>query len=333
MLSQILLCAGTDPTISVGGILKAINGNIRVGHSEVFLTEACEYTNSFLNFHPKYSIILNIEEDHLDFFKDLDDIRRSFKKFAQNTVPSGTIIINSDIGHYEEFTGMPDVKTVTFGFSGASDYSPADISFDGKGCASYTLMLRQKPVTRVSLSIPGMHNVSNSLAAIAAAMELKLPLKAITDGLSGFTGTDRRFQFKGIWKDGITIIDDYAHHPTEISATLKAAENYPHKRVVCVFQPHTYSRTKAFLGDFAKALSLADIVVLADIYAARETDALGVSSKDIKERLENLGTEAWYFPSFSEIETFLKKKCMNGDLLITMGAGNVVKIGENLLER
>lgn len=333
MLSEILLCAKTDPTISVGGILKAIGGNIRVGHSDVFLTEACEYTNSFLNFHPKYSLILNIEEDHMDFFKDLADIRRSFRKFAENTAPSGVIIINSEIDGYEAIAGGLNASVVTYGISESSDYYPSDITFDEKGCASYMLTYRSNPITRISLSIPGMHNVSNSLAAIACAMELQLPLRAVSEGLSEFMGTDRRFQFKGTYRDGITVIDDYAHHPTEIAATLTAAKNYPHKRIVCVFQPHTYSRTKAFLADFAKALSLADLVVLADIYAARETDTLGVSSKDIEEDLKRLGTETWYFPSFSEIELFLEKKCMNGDLLITMGAGDVVKIGEALLER
>ncbi len=331
MLSQVLLTADTDPTISVGGILKAINGNIRVGHSEFFLTEACEYTNSFLNFRPKYSIILNIEEDHLDFFQDLADIRSSFRKFAANTAEGGTIIINGQIPDYEEITkGLP-VSVVTYGLLNSCDYYPSDITFDEKGCAAYTAMHQGKAISSITLSIPGMHNVSNSLAVIAAALELALPLKTIQTGISLFGGTDRRFQFKGIYKEGITVIDDYAHHPTEITATLTAAKNYPHKRIICVFQPHTYTRTKAFLKDFAKSLSLADIIVLADIYAARETDTLGISSENIQKDLQALGKEAWYFPSFEEIENFLQKKCMNGDLLITMGAGDIVKIGENLL--
>lgn len=331
MLSQVLLSAKTDPTISVGGILQAINGNIRVGHSDVFLTEACEYTNSFLNFHPKYSMILNIEEDHLDFFHDLSDIRNSFHRFAANTLDGGTIIINGEIDNYEEITkGLP-VHVITFGLSDSCDYYPSEIHFDDKGCATYNAMHKGTLIASISLCVPGMHNISNSLAVIAAALELKLPPEAIVDGLSSFHGTDRRFQLKGTFGDSITIIDDYAHHPTEITATLTAAQNYPHKRLICVFQPHTYTRTKAFLKDFAKALSLADIVVLADIYAARETDTLGISSRDIEADLKKSGKEVWYFPSFLEIEEFLRKKCLHGDLLITMGAGDVVKIGEDLL--
>lgn len=331
MLSQVLLAADSDPTISVGGILKAIHGNIRVGHSDVFLTEACEYTNSFLNFHPKYSLILNIEEDHLDFFKDLADIRHSFRRFAENTADGGTIIINGAIADYEEIVKDLPVSVVTYGLTEACDYYPSDITFDEKGCATYTAVHQGRALTSVKLNIPGMHNVSNSLAVIAAALSLKIELSTITSGISQFTGTDRRFELKGMYKDGVTVIDDYAHHPTEIAATLTAAQNYPHKRIICVFQPHTYTRTKAFLKDFAKALSLADVIVLADIYAARETDTLGISSKNIEDDLKALGKEAYYFPSFDEIENFLQKKCMNGDLLITMGAGDVVKIGENLL--
>lgn len=331
MLSQVLLAADSDPTISVGGILKAIHGNIRVGHSDVFLTEACEYTNSFLNFHPKYSLILNIEEDHLDFFKDLADIRHSFRRFAENTAEGGTIIINGAIADYDEIVKDLPVSVVTYGLTEACDYYPSDITYDEKGCATYTAMYQGRALTSVKLNIPGMHNVSNSLAVIAAALTLKIELPTITSGISQFTGTDRRFELKGMYKDGVTVIDDYAHHPTEIAATLTAAQNYPHKRIICVFQPHTYTRTKAFLKDFAKALSLADVIVLADIYAARETDTLGISSKNIEDDLKALGKEAYYFPSFDEIENFLQKKCMNGDLLITMGAGDVVKIGENLL--
>lgn len=333
MLSQVLLAADSDPTISVGGILKAIHGNIRVGHSDVFLTEACEYTNSFLNFHPKYSLILNIEEDHLDFFKDLADIRHSFRRFAENTAEGGTIIINGAIADYEEIVKDLPVSVVTYGLTEACDYYPSDITFDEKGCATYTAVHQGRALTSVKLNIPGMHNVSNSLAVIAAALSLKIELSTITSGISQFTGTDRRFELKGMYKDGVTVIDDYAHHPTEIAATLTAAQNYPHKRIICVFQPHTYTRTKAFLKDFAKALSLADVIVLADIYAARETDTLGISSKNIEDDLKALGKEAYYFPSFDEIENFLQKKCMNGDLLITMGAGNVVTIGESLVQK
>ena len=330
MISQILLAAKADPTITVGGILKALDGNLRVGKSNIFVSEACEYTNSFLHFYPKYSIVLNVEAEHLDFFKDIQDIRHSFHQFLSNTKKDGAILLNGEIENYKELTeGLPN-EVITFGLTDSCDYHPADITFNEKACASFTAMHHDTPVMKVSLNVPGMHNVSNALAAIALALDLKIPVEAISAGLSAFGGADRRFQYKGT-VDGVTIIDDYAHHPTEIRATLTAAKNYPHKRLVLVFQPHTYSRTKAFLNDFAEVLSLADVVVLADIYAAREKNTYGISSKDLLEVLAKKGTDCHYFPSFEEIEKFLLKNCMNGDLLITMGAGDIVNVGEHLL--
>ncbi len=330
MVTEILLAADANPTISVGGILPSIGGNIRVGGPELFVTEACEYTNSFLSFFPTMEVILNVEEDHLDFFKDLEDIRHSFRLFAEKLPEDGTLIISSDIPDYQELCGGLSCRIVTVGRSAKSDYSAADISYDDYACPSFTLLKAEKPAGTITLSVPGEHNVYNALAAIAACEGMDISLEVIRKGLSGFTGTERRFEKKGEIA-GVTVIDDYAHHPQEIRATLKTAANYPHKKVWCVFQPHTYTRTKAFLDEFAQALSLADEVVLADIYAARETDTLGISSRDIALRLEALGTPAHYFPTFDEIETFLLEKCSTGDLLITMGAGDIVKVGERLL--
>ena len=330
MISQILLEAKADPTISVGGILQAINGNLRVGNSEVFVTEACEYTNSFLNFRPKYSIILNVEAEHLDFFKDLEDVRHSFRSFASNTLADGVTIINGEIDNYEELIASMPQKIITYGFDSSFDYYATDISFDNKACGHFKAMHDGNTVGEVQLSVPGRHNISNALAAIALACELGIAEDVLIRGLHKFGGADRRFQYKGE-KNGITVIDDYAHHPTEIRASLTAAQNYPHDRLVLVFQPHTYSRTHAFLQDFADVLSLADVVVLAEICAAREKNTLGISSKDILSLLEEKGKEAYFFPTFDEIENFLQKKCMHGDLLITMGAGNVVEIGESFL--
>ncbi len=378
MLSHILLAGEKDPTISVGGILQAIGGNIRVGHSDTFITEACEYTNSFLNFFPKIGIILNIEEDHLDFFKDLEDIRHSFHQFAALIPADGTLIINSDIKNYKEICEGLDCRIVTCGSSISSDYSSENVRFDEKGLASFDLIKHGETVCRIQLSVPGYHNVSNALTCIAAAELLEIPMETIIQGLLAFTGTDRRFEYKGMMNgvthnvsnaltciaaaelleipmetiiqgllaftgtdrrfeykgmmNGVTIIDDYAHHPTEILATLKAAKNYPHKELWCVFQPHTYTRTKAFFHEFAEVLSHTDHLVLADIFAARETDTLGVSSKDLAAEVARLGTDAHYFGCFEEIEMFLKEHCASGDLLITMGAGDVVNIGEDLLK-
>jgi UDP-N-acetylmuramate--alanine ligase len=311
-------------------MLEALGGNLRVGKSETFLTEACEYTNSFLNFRPKYSIILNIEAEHLDFFKDLADIRHSFRLFAENTKPDGALIINGAIEQYREITDGLPCDVLTFGLTPECDFYATDITFNEKGCAHFTVMNQGLLLGEIQLRVPGIHNVTNALSAIACCLQDEIPFDRIQEGLGAFHGADRRFQYKGTI-DGVTIIDDYAHHPTEIRATLTAAKNYPHDRLVLVFQPHTYSRTKAFLNDFAEVLSLADVVVLADIYAAREKNTYDISSRDILQKLMEKGTECYYFPSFEEIEQFLLKKCMHGDLLITMGAGNVVEIGEFLL--
>ena len=334
MIASILLEEDADPTISVGGILPSIGGNIRVGGSEVFLTEACEYTNSFLHFFPTIGIILNIEEDHMDFFKDLNDIRRSFRRFAELLPVEGLLIINSDIPDYEEITEGLSCRVVTFGSSPDADYRAENTAYDTFGHPSFDLIRKtekdgRRP--RFSLKVPGEHNVCNALASIALADALRIPEAAVEKGLLSFTGTDRRFQYKGE-VNGVTIIDDYAHHPTEIRATLHAAAHYPHRELWCVFQPHTYSRTKAFLKEFAEALSLADHVVLADIYAARETDTLEISSRDLERELAALGADVYYFPTFAEIEKFLSEKCMHGDMCITMGAGDVINIGEDLLK-
>jgi UDP-N-acetylmuramate--alanine ligase len=330
MITEILLCADTDPTISVGGILNSIGGNIRVGGPDLFVTEACEYTNSFLSFYPTTEVILNIEADHLDFFKDLKEIRHSFRLFAEKLPENGLLVINKDIDHMEDIIeGLP-CKVITFGKNQESRYQANNIRYDELARASYELAVDGEVIDTVTLGVSGEHNVYNSLAAAAVCFELGISLEMIQKGLKRFTGTNRRFEKKGE-VFGVTIIDDYAHHPQEIRATLETAKHYPHKKLWVVFQPHTYTRTRAFLDEFAESLSLADEVILADIYAARETDNLGISSKDIVERIEKKGVKAHYIPSFEAIETFILENCIHGDLLITMGAGDIVKVGENLL--
>ena len=330
MVTEILLAADMDPTISVGGILNSIGGNIRVGDSELFVTEACEYTNSFLSFFPTMEVILNIEEDHLDFFKDIHDIRNSFRQFAEKLPEDGLLVISSDIDNYREITDGLACQVVTCGSQPSSDYSADNITYDEFARPAFDLMIGGEKAGRIRLGVPGEHNVYNALAAIALCRKLDVSMENIREGLLRFTGTNRRFEKKGELA-GITIIDDYAHHPREIAATLAAARNYPHNKIWCVFQPHTYTRTKAFLDQFAEALSMADEVILADIYAARETDNLGISSGDIAERIEKLGTKAHYLRSFDDIETFILENCVHGDLLITMGAGDIVKVGEKLI--
>ena len=330
LMSEILLSNDTDPTLSIGGILKSIEGNVRIGHSDYFLTEACEYTNSFLSFFPKYGVILNIEADHLDFFKDLDDIRSSFRKFAALLPEDGILVINGEIKNVEEITADTKAKIVTFGINGTFDYYATDITYNESGYPRYMLHTPDGETYPVSLNIIGFHNVYNSMAALALAHQMKFDLAGAIEAADRCGGADRRFEVKG-HLGSITVVDDYAHHPTEIKATLNAAQKYPHSEIWCIFQPHTYSRTKALLTDFADAFCMADHVVLAEIYAARETDTLGISSKDLMKEIEKRGTDCHYFHTFSEIENFLLQSCNPNDLLITMGAGDVVKIGESLL--
>ena len=330
MLSSILMSSKLDPTITVGGILDIINGNLRVGQSEIFVTEACEYTNSFLSFFPRISIILNVEEDHMDFFKDINDIRNSFTKFADLIPEDGLLVINSEIDNYEEIAKNVKGKVVTFGLTGNADYCAENITYNELGCGSFECVKKDGTKISASLSVPGKHNVLNALSVIAVCDFLNIDSEFIKDGFTAFHGADRRFQYKGKLGE-ITIIDDYAHHPTEIKATLTAAKNYPHERVVVVFQPHTYTRTNAFFNDFCEALSLADEVVFAEIYAAREKNTIGISSKDLCNEMVKNGKSAVYFETFDEIENYLLQNCTKGDVLITMGAGDVYKIGENLL--
>lgn len=332
MISEILMAFECDPTILVGGMLKSINGNLRIGHSDYIITEACEYTNSFLSLISNINVILNVREDHLDFFKDINDIRNSFKLFADKTDEKGYLIINSAVEDIEYFTNDLKCKFITFGLDkDKSDIYPTNIEYNNFACASFNIADNNEAKERISLKVPGEHNLLNALAAYATAKAIGIPDEFIIKGLNSYSGTDRRFQYKGEF-NGVTVIDDYAHHPDEIIATLTATEKYPHNNVWCVFQPHTYTRTKALLKEFANALSLADKVVLAKIYPARETDDLGISSENLKNEIEKLGKEVYYYETFEEIENFLQKKCINGDLLITMGAGDVVLIGENLVK-
>ena len=328
MVTQIYLAAKENPTISVGGMLDCIGGNFHLGNNGTFITEACEYTNSFLSFYPTVEAVLNIEADHLDFFKDLEDIRHSFRLFMEKLSQNDTLVINGGIDRLEEITKGLNSQIVTFGEG--CDYHAKDVTYDALACAHFTLCTPKNGEIEIELKVPGKHNLLNALAASAICLEKGLSIQAVKEGLEAFSGTHRRFEKKGTLK-GITIIDDYAHHPQEIEATLSAAMACKHNKVWCVFQPHTYTRTKALLDDFAKALSMADEVVLAPIYAARETDTLGISSKDVAVRIEKLGTSVHTFDTFDEIENFLLENCVEGDLLITMGAGDIVKVGESLL--
>lgn len=333
MMSHVLLKSQKDPTISIGGMLDVIGGNIRVGHSDYFVTEACEYTNSYHAFNPYISIILNVDEDHLDFFSGIEEIVESFKTFAEKLPADGLLVINGDMEHKDRIVSELDCKVITFGLNSDNMYSASDITFDEDGHPSFTLVVDGKACERIQLSSTGIHNVINSLSVIAVCDFLGISREHITQGLFECSSAKRRFEHKGVTSKGVKIIDDYAHHPTEIAATLCAAKNTPCNELWCIFQPHTYSRTYALLDKFAEALKVCDHVVLADIYAAREKDTGKVSSKDLCEKINELGGNAVYLGDFLSIENFAEKNCKKNDLLITMGAGNVDIIGDNLLKK
>lgn len=330
MLSQIFMEADTNPTISVGGILDSIGGNVRVGQSDYFVTEACEYTNSYHSLFPYISIILNVDADHLDFFSGIDEIIESFHTFATNLTDDGHLVIYGDMDCLSRVTDGINCDIVTFGMSDKNRYYPTDIEADENGHMNYTLVVDGNKQERVHLNIGGTHNVTNSLAAIAAADILGIDRKYSLAGLSCFGGAHRRFELKGTLGN-VTVIDDYAHHPTEIKATLTTATHTPHNELWVVFQPHTYTRTKALFEEFADALKGFDHVIVIDIYAAREKDTGLIHAKDLAERIKELGTDARYFSSFTAVENYLLKNCKKNDLLITMGAGDVYLIGEELL--
>lgn len=322
MIAQILMECGCDPTVTVGGSLDSIGGNLRIGGKKYFVAEACEYHSSFLSFFPKYTLILNVEADHLDYFRDINHITETFGELVRLTPDSGAVIYNAD---------EPNVLKAVGDKKNAVPYGAKSVSavrHDGDDRYSFTFTSPSGVGVDVSLAVPGKYNVLNSAAALTAAELLGLDLEKAAAALLHYTGTHRRFEKKGEL-NGAVIVDDYAHHPTEINATLTAAEEMDYKKIYVVFQPHTYSRTKTLYDDFVKVLSRDGVkVILADIYAAREADTGIVSSKQLAEDIKG----AVYLPSFAEIENYLRSVAAPDTLIITMGAGDVYKIGENLLK-
>lgn len=331
MVSEILLEAEKDPTITVGGILPAIHSNVKIGHSPYFVAEACEYFDSFLQFTPLVGVILNVEADHLDYFKTLDNIRRSFHAFAQRIPAGGLLVLNASIAHPEELEENLHCSVETFGLKENACWQARNIVHEPNGKNSFDVYYQGEFYTSVHLDIPGKHNITNALAAVASAHFLDIPAEVCARGLSHFTGVNRRFQRKGE-KRGIVVIDDYAHHPTEIMATLSAARNVRHNKLWCVFQPHTYSRTKNLFDEFGRAFGDADEIIVADIYAARETDDGTISAAMLAERIVKEGGNARYVGDFAAIRQHLETHCRTGDLLLTVGAGDVYKIGEEFLK-
>lgn len=332
MISSVMLNAGMDPTIHVGGELKAISGNTRIGGSKYFITEACEYMENFLKFNPYIAVILNIEEDHLDYFRDIEHIQEAFYKFALRIAPDGYLIGCADDDRVRGILDKVGCNKITYGIRHSSAViQAANISFDGCGSACFDVYREGAFYEKIKLSIPGFHNIYNALAAIAVCTVANVDKNCIRQSLADFSGADRRFETKGTRK-GIKVIDDYAHHPSEIKATLSAAKNVPHSRVWCVFQPHTYTRTLALLDEFTTAFADADKVVITDIYAAREKDTGLIHSRILAEKVAQTGKDCIYLSSFDSVVDYLNGNAMEGDIVLTMGAGDIYKVGEMFLQ-
>ena len=326
MCTHIMMAADKDPTVMIGGTLPLLNAGHRVGHGNTIIMEACEYYNSFLSLHPTVAVILNVEADHLDFFKDLQDVQHSFREFALRTPEDGYVVANlDDASTMATIRDIPR-KIMTFGLSREADVYAENIEFLGAN-SHFDIMFKGKLFTDVTLHVPGLHNVKNALAATAAAICLGVRPNAVKYGLAGFNGAGRRFEFKGKY-NGADVYDDYAHHPGELKALLDTVEGLNYKRCILVFQPHTYTRTAALFEDFVTQLKRPDVLLLAEIFAAREKNTIGISSAALAERVEG----AEFYPTFPELEEELKRKARPGDIILTVGAGDVYKIGENIVE-
>jgi len=305
-----------------------------VGGKDFFVTEACEYRDSFLELRPNIEIILNIDSDHLDYLKDVEHIARSFDQFA-GLVPEDGAVIAYDANPFVHgvIKNLPNV--VTFGLSDNNTYYATDITFNTKGLPKFNVFCEGAKLCEVQLAVPGEHNILNALAAFACCHKLGFTAEEIVDTLSKFTGTERRFDVIGTTETGVNLVDDYAHHPTEIMATLNAAKKMQHRKLWCLFQPHTYTRTKALFDQFAEAFTDADVLVLAEIYAAREKNIHKISSKALAEEIKRIHPEkdVCYLETFDQIADFVCEKAEAGDLVITMGAGDGYKVAEMILEK
>lgn len=321
MLTHILMEANLDPTVMIGGYLPLLHASHRVGHGDTILLESCEYCDSFLNFFPTLALVLNVEEDHLDYFKDLADIQKSFHKFAE--MATFGVVANGDDPHTVQ--ALEGIDYVTFGLGEGNRIHAANMCPDWR---HFDVLCDGEFYCHLDMGVLGRHNAMNALAASAAAWMMGIPGEAVSRGLVSFHGAGRRMEFKGKFH-GADVYDDYAHHPDEVAATISAVRNaMPGRRLVLAFQPHTYSRTSALFDDFVRELSRADVLVLAEIYAARERNTIGISSADVAEKIPG----AVFRETLPEVTEYLRENVREGDVVLTMGAGDIFRAGEALLK-
>ena len=331
MISLCFIEAGLDPNIQVGAQLKQINGNYRVGNSDYFILEACEYVESFLKFNPKSAVVLNIDNDHLDYFKTFDNIKNAFHKYVALLPRDGLLVTNGDDENCLDLRKSTYAKTITFAINNQkANFIARNISFDTNGFAKFDVYYNNNFYAEFKLSVPGMHNVYNALACIAMCVNYGIDKYTVKTALKKFTGANRRFELVGSYNN-IYVYDDYAHHPSEILATLRALQKKSFRQSWVVFQPHTYSRTKELLDDFAKALLDFNNIIITDIYAARERNIYDISSQDLVDKINSLGKKAVYIQDFDEIAKYIKERACPNDIILTMGAGTVVDVSKKIL--
>ena len=334
MTSLILRNAKYKPTILVGGNLPQINGNVEIGGTKYFVTEACEYMDSFLQLRPSIGVILNIDSDHLDYFKDMEHIVKSFSTFVEQIPPHGIIIAFGDNPFVRSILKNHDNK-ITYGYSESNDFYAENIRFHENGYPVFEICHAGNEIAEIELKVPGEHNVLNAMAAFVTTSYLGVDTKTIASTLRDFSGTNRRFDYIGTTEKGVRVIDDYAHHPTEIKATLSAARNVKHNKLWLIFQPHTYTRTKALFDEFVDAFEDTDVVILTDIYAAREKDVYNISSYKLVNAIKAKHPEkpVYYVKDFEDIARYIEKFAGKDDIVMTMGAGDVYKVGDMLLHK
>lgn len=332
MVSMCFIEAGLDPSIQVGATLKAIDGNYRIGNSEHFVIEACEYVESFLKFYPKAELILNIDNDHLDYFKDIEHINEAFVKYVKLLPEDGLLVVNIDNDYCSKLHNHTNAKVVSYGIQNdKANFVGRNITFDKNGFPRFDVYYNNHFYGSFELSVPGAHNVLNALGCIALCDSYGISKSDIKSALKKYTGAHRRFEYIGQF-DGVSIYDDYGHHPTEIKATALALKKKTYHHSWVVFEPHTYSRTKNLLDDFADSLTYFDNIIVTDIYAARETNTYGISSQDLVDKIKTLGRKAIYIPEFNDIVNYLKENTEKDDIILTLGAGTITNIGPMLLK-
>ena len=334
MISVCFVEAEKDPSIEVGALLNTIGGNYRVGNSEYFILESCEYKGNFLKFFPNTEVILNIDNDHLDYYKTFENIVKTFNKFASLLDANGLLVTNADDENCLNLKNYTKGKFITYGIQNQNaDYVAKNINFDNNGFPTFEVYKENKLLGKLSLSVAGNHNVLNALATVAVCDYYDISFAVIQSALKKFTGAERRLEFKGkIKNDTVSIFDDYAHHPTEIEATVNAILNKKFNESWVIFQPHTYSRTKNHLNEFAESISKFDNIILLDIYAAREQNTYDISTQDLANKIKSLGKKVLYMPDFDDVVSHLKSNVKENDIIITLGAGTVTKIGPMLLK-